>query len=205
MELEQKHIEALNQAEATMFHWDFCPYLELKEILTISTTEAQRRFRLLFSDYYGLDLAGLSDHFKDEYFKILLAGNVLIPGESDFATILKKLYCILRKQGDHALQLSFVSKLVAIHCEASPIYDRRIQEFFHEYDPGASVDQDDRIRWFIDFLQRVSVSYTAWAGDARVIPIMDRLKKRDARLAACHPVRLMDFLVWKVGSLQLLR
>lgn len=205
MHLEQKHVEALDQAEASMFHWDFCPYLELKELLTISTTEAQRRFRILFSDYYGLDLAGLSDSFKEEYFKILFAGHVLVPGESDFATILKKLYWILRKQGDHALQLSFVSKLVAIHCEASPIYDSRVQKFFGEYDPGTSIDQDERIRWYIDFLQRVSGTYTAWAHDTRVIPIMDRLKKRDARLAECHPVRLMDFLVWKVGSLQLLQ
>jgi len=32
MNLEQRHVDALNEAETLVFHSDFCPYLELKEL-----------------------------------------------------------------------------------------------------------------------------------------------------------------------------
>jgi hypothetical protein len=202
--LEQRHIEALDLAETLMFHSDFCPYLELKEMLADSALQARSRFRILFTEYYGLDIAGLSDAFKDRYFQILFDRNVFTNGKLGFASILSELYSIPRRQGDRALQLSFASKLVAFHSETSPIYDKHVQKFFGEEDPGTSVDQQKRIAWYIDFLKRVSDSYAAWAQDTRVVPIVNRLKARDERLALCHVNRLLDFLVWKVGNQKLL-
>ncbi|HZQ44482.1 MAG TPA: hypothetical protein VFA99_14600 [Acidobacteriaceae bacterium] len=187
-----------------MFHFDFCPYLELKALLADPTPLARKRFELLFIGYYGLDLAGLSQAFLQRYFQILFDGNVLSNGEPRFAPILSELYLIPRRQGGLALQLSFVSKLVAIHSEISPIYDQHVQTFFSEYDPGTSVGQPGRVAWFVDFLKRVSDSYAAWAQDERLTPILQRFKARDEKLALCHVNRLLDFLVWKVGNQKLL-
>lgn len=47
-------------------------------------------------------------------------------------------------------------------------------------------------------------SYTAWNNDQRVVTILERFKRRDKKLHNVHPVRLMDFLVWKVGRERLL-
>jgi hypothetical protein len=204
VDLEQRHIDALDRAETLMFHFDFCPYLELKAMLANPTLLVRNRFELLFIGYYGLDRAGLSEAFRQRYFQILFDGNVLSNGEPRFAPILGELYSIPRRQGDHALQLSFVSKLVAIHSETSPIYDTHVQTFFREYDPGTSVGQPERAAWFVDFLKRVSDSYAVWAQDERLAPILQRFKARDEKLALCHVNRLLDFLVWKVGNQKLL-
>jgi len=204
MELEQRHITALDAAEKLMFHTDFCPYLELKALLLDDTLQARSRFRSLFSNYYGLNVGGLTDAFKDRFFAILFAGNVVINGQPDFPTLLNELSLIPRKKGDCAMPFSFVSKLVAIHRETSPIYDRHVLNFFKQKAPVAAKPKTARITWYVGFLTQVATDYAAWAQDVRLAPILDRLKARDQQLAQCEVVRLLDFLVWKVGNQKLL-
>lgn len=204
MQLQQKHIEALNKAETLIFHCDFCPYLDLKELIPDATLQARIRFRSLFANYYGMNVGGLTDAFKDRFFEILFSGPVFANGQPDFAGILNELFLIPRKKGDFVMHFSFVSKLVAIHRESSPIYDKHVLVFFSEKTPAASQPKQDRIRWYVDFLKQVAADYAAWAQDIQIIPIINRLKARDERLTFCHAIRLMDFLVWKVGNQKLL-
>ena len=204
MQLEQRHFAALDKAERLMVHSDFCPYLELKAMLPDPSPESRVRFRSLFTTYYGLNVGGLTNEFKDKFFETLFAGKVLLNGQPDFSGILCTLSGLRRKQGDYAMPFSFVSKLVAIHREASPIYDRHVLAFFGKKAPAASAKVATRIEWYQGFLDHVSQSYKLWAEDHRVAQIMDRFKSRDALLASCHVVRLMDFLVWKVGNQKLL-
>ena len=49
MELDQEHREALAEAEGWLFHSDYCPYLELKQLLRDSTPRGRQRFRVLFT------------------------------------------------------------------------------------------------------------------------------------------------------------
>lgn len=204
MNLEQKHIDALDKAETLMFHSDFCPYLELKEMFPDTSPLARQRFRILFIDYYQLDVGGWTDAFRDRFFGILFAGNVIVNGQPDFPTIMNDLCLIPRIQGDYPMPYSFVSKLVGIHRENSPLYDRYVLAFFAIKAPAAYVPNPDRIAWFVDVLRRVATDYATWAQDATVIPILDRLKARDPRLAQCDVVRLLDFLIVKVGNQKLL-
>jgi hypothetical protein len=204
MQLEQKHVAALNTAETLIFHSDFCPYLELKDLLPDASPLSRRRFRSLFTRYYGLNVGGLTDEFKDLFFEILFSDKVIVNGQAEFSTILTVLSGIRRKKKDYAMPFSFVSKLVATHSESSPIYDRHVVAFFREKIPATSVDKKTRIQWFVGFLDRVGRSYGAWAQDDRIKPILNRFKARDSRLKNCDEVRLVDFLVWKVGSQKLL-
>lgn len=204
IQLESKHIAALDMAERIMFHSDFCPYLELKGLLPDPSPEARRRFRTLFTRFYGFNVAGLTEEFNDKFFEILHDGNVFLNEQPDFLGILNQLSGIKRKKGDYAMPFSFVSKLAAMHCESSPIYDRHVLTFFREKAPAASFEKAARIRWYLDFLEYVARNYETWANDSRVAEILDRLKCRDRGLVNCHVVRLMDLLVWKVGSQRLL-
>jgi len=204
MQLEQRQIVALDLAERMMFHSDFCPYLGLKTLLLDRNDEARRRFRFLFTTYYGLNVGGLTDEFKNKFFEILISGKVFVNDQPDFSGILDKFSKIKRKKGDYAMPFSFVSKLVAMHCEASPIYDRHVLDFFRKKATASSVMKDTRIKWYVAFLNYVGRSYATWANDPRVAEILDRFKSRDRQLANCHAIRLVDFLVWKVGSQRLL-
>ncbi len=164
MQLQQRHIDALDQAETLMFHSDFCPYLELKEMFTDATPLARRRFRLLFTEYYGMDVAGLTDTFKDRFFEILFGGNVMVNGKPDVAVILNELSLIQRKKGDYAMPFSFVSKLVAMHREEQPYLTTSTCGLsFSGKPPDASQPKEDRIAWFVAFLQLVAADYSAWA------------------------------------------
>ena len=204
MKLEERHVIALREAETLMFHSDFCPYLELKTLLSEKSASAHNRFRTLFTNFYGLNVGGLSEQFKDRYFEILFAGDFVRNGEPDFDSLLSELSNIPRRKGDRAMPFSFVSKLVAIHHEDSPIYDRHVLAFFGAKAPAASAKKEDRIRWFVQFLKQIAADYGAWARDARVGSVLESLKTRDPLLAACREVRLIDFLVWKVGNQKLL-
>ncbi len=187
-----------------MFHSDFCPYLELKALLPDLTLEARGRFRFLYTRFYGLDVGGLTDKFKDKYFEILFGGSVILNGQPNYAGILQELSVIERKQGGLAMPFSFVSKLVGMRLESSPLYDKHVLAFFGREAPAAAVDKAKRIEWYVAFLDDVSSSYATWVGASTVKPILDRLKARDNRLRDCHDFRLLDFLVWKVGNGKLL-
>jgi hypothetical protein len=201
--LDQEHVGALDRAENLMYHCDLCPYLELKELFAAPTPPNQQRFRYLFTTYYGLNVGGLTEPFKDRYFEILFSRNVIIHGQSDFAGILTELSSIKSKRGLNPVPFSFVSKLVAMHQEHSPIYDRHVRSFLDFKEAKAS-SPELRIAWFIGTIGAIATRYQAWAEDERIQLILERLKTRDARLQHCHVVRLMDFLVWKVGNQKLL-
>ncbi len=206
MDLTPVHIAVLDKAETLMFHCDFCPYLELKAMLAAGKPFDKVRFQILFHDYYGLGIGGLTPEFEEKFFEILFGGNVIVNGQPDYEGILFALYKIPRKKGDYALPLSFVSKLVAIHREDRPIYDSRVLEFFNAKAPLSIKNTDPQLRidWYVKFLNEVAADYAAWAQNPSVAPILSRLKARDPRLGQCHTVRLMDFLVWKVGNQKLL-
>lgn len=204
MQLEPRHITALDKAEKLMFHSDFCPYLDLKAMLRDTAPETRKRFRALFMMFYAFNAGGLTDKFKERFFEILHGSNVLLNKKPDFLGIFKQLSGFKRRNGDFAIPFSFVSKLVAIHYEASPIYDRHILAFFGQKPSSASIERATRIELYLDFLEYVARSYSAWARDPVIADILDRFKTRDRQLRDCHVVRLMDFLVWKVGRQQLL-
>lgn len=203
MQLETRHFDAFARAES-LIQPGFLTYLELKELFPDARPESRNRFRSLFTSFYRLNRGGLTDVFKDRYFDILFSKNVVVNGQVACAAIMLELYQIRRRKGDCAMHYSFVSKLVNIHRESSPIFDQHVTHFFSEYAPPAHIDNFKRIEWFVGFLDRVSTDYQAWAADDRMQVILNKLKSRDPRLERCHVVRLVDFLVWNVGALKLL-
>lgn len=202
--LDQERVAALSEAETRLFHCDFCPYLELKELLHDPTARGREQFCVLFSNFYGMNSAGLTDEFTKKYFEIIFEGVAMRDGKPDYSSILCTLSEIKRRKKDYAMPFSFVSKLIAMHLDDRPICDRHVLAFFGEKLPIASMAKQERIRWFVCFLEQVRASYQAWAQEERVIQILNRFRARDARLHDCDAVRLIDFLVWKVGNQKLL-
>jgi len=198
--LQPKHVDAFERAEALLFHFDFCPYFELKKLLTDASDVGHARFKTLFCKYYTLNTGGLTEAFRDRYFAIMFDGSSFLHGLPDYARVLNELSAIRRRKGDFAMPFSFVSKLVAMHDERQPIYDRHVCSFFEEQPPPASLEKRKRIDWFVAFLNTVRESYEAWAGDTRMATVLTRLRKRDKQMSNCSVVRQIDFLVWKIGN-----
>ena len=202
MQLQRDHIKALETAERLMVCCDYCPYLELKTLLKDRSATGRRKFQTLFTSYYGLTTGGLTDRFKKQYFEILFEGSKSGP---DAAAILAALCRYKLKTGKRGMPFSFVSKLVGIHSDTSPIIDRHVLKFFGKKLPSSSAtSRSKRIEKYLEIVEDIKADYGDWAGDTRVIPILKRLKQRDRRLKQCSDARLLDFLVWKVGNQKLL-
>jgi hypothetical protein len=191
----------LSEAIAHLKDSDILPYLKLKRMLTDQPVGFQPEFRQTFERYYGLNAAGVSDAFKRRYFELLFDLKLKEDGDP-YTSILKELYSVLRRKEDKALQCSFVSKLVAIHDETRPIFDRHVSHFF-----GITVPSngwvDFRIAGFVANLMWLRETYQHWSGDERFIDILSAVKHKHPSLKDCAGARVTDFLIWTVGRKKL--
>lgn len=203
MELSARHIEAFDTAERLLFHRDLCPYLDLKRLLPRTDDSSRQRFRELYTDFYQLRIGGLTDEFKDKYFELLFSPPKT-EGRIDVKFIFQELCGIKNHRGSVTLPFSFVSKLVGMHDESSPIFDIHVSNFLGRKPPESKYPMNERIDWCLEFLESVRDEYSRWAQQTEVTEILTRLKQRDVALQLCHDVRLLDILVWKTGSKKLL-
>lgn len=201
-ELTRERIDAFKTAEQHLEPKNFAPYLRLKELLHDKSPDARAEFRKTFKSFYMMRPGtGASPAFDQRFFEILFSFNPLADPNRDFSAIVGELAPIKDPRGRTRLQFSFVSKLVAIHQEASPIYDKHVKNFFGESNPPYRLHAAGRIAYVADFLEFVAGRYKGWSQDPRLAAILDRVRDRDPRLWNCDAVRLVDFLVWRVGNL----
>jgi hypothetical protein len=173
-------------------------YLWLRRFVQDGLTGDRNEFIRRFSGYYGLNNAGLTDEFRAAYYKFLFNHR---PAEADdpYTAILRRLYKIPRRKGDRIIAASFVSKLVAMHDEAQPLYDKHVQAFF-----GISVPMigspEFRIAGFVRNLQFIRQTYEGWSKESRFKRIVARLRSNHPGLADTHANRIFDFVVWTTGA-----
>lgn len=198
-DLISTHLTSIARAAETLDRNAVLPYCELRRLLTNPSAADREKFERQFARYYGLNSAGLSPDFKRRYFELLFdvnRGTLNIP---PYAALLSELHGIPRIQGDLALQCSFVSKMVAIHDESRPLYDKYVGAFF-----GLTVPQtgsiEFRVAGFIANLEIVRTYYFAWMSDPRFQSVFERVLNRIPELRPCNLARVCDFLVWRTGK-----
>ena len=190
-------ISLLRLAVTYLKEEDYIPYFDLKRLLAERHAGFKTEFRRIFEHYYGLNTGGITDTFKARYFELLF-DLVLHEGVDPYTLILKELYDIPRRKLDNALQCSFVSKLIAIHDEAYPIFDRHVSKFFGVTVPtNGSIDF--RIAGFVANLEWLRETYQLWSVDSQFQKIVLTVKQKHPLLEDCSDPRIADFLVWTVG------
>jgi hypothetical protein len=206
MKLGQNHIDALDEAELRIQPRNYERYLDIKAFFLKNNGSKQSYDEITkkFAGFYGLNRAGLGETFQLRFFEILFDRNTKVQNPPDYKGILNDLNSNPIKRGHTILPLSFVSKLVAVHFENKPIYDRHVCSFFGEKVPESKTPVESRIKWYLDFLDEIAADYTSWSNMPQTSKILDRFKLKDNRLKECHDNRLLDFLVWKVGNQKLL-
>ena len=189
--------ELLEMASENLKEEEIDTYIKLRTLLP----EKSMVFRNLFKNYYRLNNAFLSEAFEDRFFELLFTLNIK-DSTDPYTPILKELYEIPRQKGDKSLQCSFVSKLVAIHDENYPIYDKHISAFFGISVPSYG-DVEFRIAGFVNNINWLSMIYNKWSEDDNFRRILVNVRKRYPALDDCKATRIADFLVWTVGSKKL--
>jgi len=189
------HADRLKKACKAIEGKNVAPYCQLRAWLTDPSKRAD--FTRRFKSYYGLNAGGLTDDWKEKYFDILFSLDLSCTAEP-YTPILKELYEYARKKGDRVLSFSFVSKLVAIHDESRPLYDKHVSAFFGVA-PPATGSNDFRIAGFLRNLNMLQSTYIEWSGIQEFVDVIAELRRRFPCIACCHNGRLFDFLVWAVG------
>lgn len=198
MAVSEHHWALLEKASAAIDKGEFEGYFELKALLASDDRDA---FKKKFANYYRLNSGGLTDLFKRAYFDHLFACSPV--GQADpYTPILLDLYHYERHTGDRTVQASFVSKLVSVHDESRPIFDRHVSNFFGIGVP-ASGTPEFRIAGFVANLKLIQNQYEAWAADERFPELRDSVQRRQPKLKQCHPSRVCDLLVWTTGDRKL--
>jgi hypothetical protein len=189
--------ELLGKAADAVEPSQFAEYFALRRLLAEPTLRSRDEFARRFATYYRLQSAGLTPDFTQRYFELLFACSP--SGVDDpYSRLLVELYEFPRRQGDAALQASFVSKLVAIHDESRPIYDSHVGNFFGITVPSLG-SLNFRVARFVANLKRIQVDYETWAADKRFRRIEQSFLQKH-RAEKCHPTRICDFLVWTIGA-----
>lgn len=195
------HWKLLEEAAERIEKGAFAEYFELKRLLASTDPQDRLAFQKRFATYYRLRIGGLTDAFTRRYFELLFACTPV--GQGDPHTpLLLDLYRFHRRKGDQTIQASFVTKLVSIHDESRPIFDRHVSHFFGMGVPSVGTTEF-RVAGFVSNLQRIQGHYESWATDPRFCDIKTALLRKQPKLNDCHPSRLCDFLVWTAGDQKL--
>ena len=158
---------------------DYSPYLTLLRLLAEKPPGYKAKFEPIFVSFYGLNTAHLGEAFHREYFRCLF-GLKLHEGVDPYAPILRSLYKCVRRKGDNALQCSFVTKLVAIHDESRPIFDRHVGGFFGISAPAYG-NLEFKISGFVENLCWLRAIYNTWSDVPSFQKILVTLKIKSLR------------------------
>lgn len=204
MSCPNKHqLSLLCSAVGYLEEKEYGKYFRLKGLLAERSKGYKKEFSRIFINFYRLNAARTTSKFRNQYFKLLFGLDIKDAPEPH-AVMLKKLYKIKGSNGRQALQCSFVSKLVAIHDETYPIYDKHVGCFFGISVPSYG-DVDFRITGFLTNLMWLRETYHKWSRNTQFQAIVTKMKKKHPSLSQCSDSRLADFLVWTVGRKELWR
>jgi hypothetical protein len=190
-------IALLGDAVGNLQPKDIDEYIWLRSFVRSGMSGDRTQFKRRFSSCYGLNSAGLTQAFKDAYFQRLFTYRP-DQGDDPYTPILLCLYAIPRQKRDHIVAASFASKLVAIHDETQPLFDRHVQAFFGMGVPTLE-PVEFRVAGFVRNLRQVRRTYETWTQLPAFAEIIDRVKQTRPKLACTHPNRIWDFLVWTSG------
>ncbi len=177
---------------------DVGKYLRMRDLINTQPLEWKTEFRKLFSSYYRLNAGGITDEFKEEYFKLLFS---FVPNnvENQYKKLLVHLHKYPGRNGKRRLDFSFVSKLISIHDESWPIFDVHVRNYF-----GICVPLIESIEMRIEIFTTHMISlkrvYDEFCHDPGISGTLDQLVAKYPGLEECHDSRKIDFLVWTVGK-----
>ena len=154
-------------------------------------------FQFCFRSFYGLDSAGLTEDFKNHYFKLLVN---ITPNDTildDLKKIVNELYEIKNLKGSSSLQISFATKLLHTVDNSFPIYDSKVVALMGFKNPPHYLTKDVRLEKFVAQIEELRAFYNILSNQENVI------KKFDERFkTVISKEKKLDFILWSAGKLK---
>jgi hypothetical protein len=153
-------------------------------------------YKRVYSRYYGLKGAGLTEQFLSRYFLLLEDAKKSGFDPSMIAQDLKE---YPNRKGQLSLQFSFITKIGATIDPNLPIYDSRIVQLFGIRNSKIIRDYDKRLHAHLEDFEEIKRRIAACMKER---PIKELLRR-------CHEVggglpdkRLVDLILWAYHQLE---
>jgi len=174
---------SIDQKHVTEYDW------LVQNIHNVAKADYQRRYK----NYWRLNGAGLSQNYCQAYFQHLQAGlNNSVP---QLSIIVNRLYQIPVSQNKHALQFSFCTKLCHMVNRHSPIYDRKIRDFYSFKTPSNSLSVQCRVEKFIEFHQYLVHEYNRVLQEGLLTESIQTFRQR-FKPQYFTDIKVIDSLIW---------
>ena len=199
MEIDQIIKKIFKQQDKILSNLDFESidvYLFLKDEYKKGNILNNFVFQFVFRSYYGLDNAGLSDKIKKSYFELLA------DKQAKLEYILLELYEIPTLKGKNTIQFSFATKLLHTIDNDSPIFDSEIGKIFKLSVSG--VDRDAKIISCIKIHDSLKINYTKLKKEKKIKEVISKFRQKfNADAEKVSDTKILDFIIWSLGKLEL--
>ena len=149
-------------------------------------------YKLIYSRYYGLKGAGLSELFFHRYFEQL--ENTKDTGFDPFA-IAQSLKQYPNRKGQLSLQFSFISKIGTTFDPDLPIYDSRIVELFGIRNSKIIRNYDERLFAHLEDYEEIKRRVDVCLNEPRFLEIVNKCREINST-GILPDRRLADLILW---------
>lgn len=174
-------------------------YLFLRDEYARGNIITNHVFQFVYRSFYRIDYAGLTDNFKNEYFRLLEShreGNNV-----DLRQLVRQLNDIPNHRGDRTIQFSFVTKLANTVNENFPIYDSNVAYVYGFRRPLSNKPFDSRLDEFMNQYDELRNSYSEIIDGRLLEEALEVFRGRFGQ--QMHVVKKIDFIMWSCGNLRM--
>lgn len=151
-------------------------------------------YKLIYSGYYRLTGAGLTEAFFARYFEILEQTK---SSGFDPVVIAQNLKKFKNRKGQLSLQFSFITKIGTTFDPNLPVYDSRLVKLFGIRNSKIVRDYDKRLRAHLDDLEEIKTRIGMCLKVPTFSDLVDRFRCNMGEPAGILPdTRLADLILW---------
>lgn len=182
---------------------DLKTYKSIQNGFCNSDITSNNLFQIKYNSFYRLNGAGLTKEFKQNYFKLLQEKrHIKNFSREEIKNILLELYKYKNAKGLNCIYFSFTTKLIHTIDNDFPIYDSKIKRVFGFKSPHPYHNINEKIETYLTQHENINFTYKQILEENLLdsIFILFGLKFPNSALSK---VKILDFIFWTVGKLNL--
>ena len=151
-------------------------------------------YKHIFKRYYGLNFAGLTPEFYEEFFEqLVIAKNKGF----DIFRIAAALKAIKNKKDQESLQFSFISKIGATVDPRLPIYDSRIVQIFGLSNRNGIKGHDNKLAILTDDYKVLKDKINRLLNEQQMNRLISEIEQKMGAIGYSLPEeRICDLILW---------
>ncbi|RHX89040.1 hypothetical protein [Leptospira stimsonii] len=169
-------------------------YNFIKDAFKNSNISENHVFRFMFSSFYGLNAAKISQDFKENYFRTMekYRDYQQVPCLEDIIESFDK---------SESFQFSFITKLMHTLDNNKPIYDSRVAKVFSFKPPYQERDWNKKAHIYNKFYNDLNDFYSFFFDRDTSYGLLNEFDDKYEKFGKISNAKKLDFLLWTAGKI----